>query len=59
MGSAIFLHLSEDGQPNPSSGCVVVTQGDMEWILNWMEPELKPSILMGNEKVLISGLLIR
>ena len=55
MGSAIFLHLSEGEKPNPSAGCVVVTQGDMEWLLNWMNPELKPSILMGNERVLMSG----
>jgi len=55
MGSAIFLHLSEGKNPNPSAGCVVVTQSDMEWLLNWMNPELKPSILMGNEKVLMSG----
>ncbi len=56
MGSAIFLHLSMGNVPNPSSGCVVVTQKDMEWLLKWMKPELKPSIIMGNEQVLISGL---
>jgi len=56
MGSAIFLHLSEGKVPNPSSGCVVVTQHDMEWLLNWMNPELIPSMLMGNEKVLVGGL---
>jgi L,D-peptidoglycan transpeptidase YkuD (ErfK/YbiS/YcfS/YnhG family) len=57
MGSAIFLHLSEGDNPNPSAGCVVVTESDMEWLLNWMKPEFKPSILMGNDKVLISGKL--
>ena len=56
MGSAIFLHLSDGEKPNASAGCVVVTQKDMEWLLKWMNPELKPSILMGNEKVLLSGL---
>ena len=56
MGSAIFLHLSAGEKPNPSSGCVVVTQKEMEWLLNWMNPELKPSILMGNEKILMAGL---
>ena len=59
MGSAIFIHLSEGENPNPSAGCVVVTESDMEWLLNWMNPELKPSILMGNEKILMSGELIR
>lgn len=56
FGSAIFLHLSEGEHPNPSSGCVVVTQSDMEELLKWMNPESKPSILMGNEKVLMAGL---
>lgn len=56
MGSAIFLHLSENEAPNPSSGCIVITQPDMERLLDWMTPELKPSILMGNEKVLVEGL---
>lgn len=57
MGSAIFLHLSEGENPNPSAGCVVVPESDMEWLLNWMKPEFKPSILMGNDKVLMSGKL--
>jgi L,D-peptidoglycan transpeptidase YkuD (ErfK/YbiS/YcfS/YnhG family) len=56
LGSAIFLHLSEGAMPNPSAGCVVLTLSDMEWLLNWMNPESKPSILMGNEKILLSGL---
>lgn len=54
-GSAIFLHLSEGQTINSSSGCVVLLQKDMERLLNWMRPELKPSILMGNEKVLLTG----
>ena len=56
MGSAIFLHLSEGEKPNPSAGCVVLTQKDMKGLLKWMKPESKPSILMGNEKILMSGL---
>ena len=59
MGSAIFLHLSEGEKPNPSAGCVVITPKDMERLLKWMKPESKPSILMGNEKVLMSGVLTR
>jgi len=55
-GSAIFLHLAEGENINPSSGCVVLTQKDMEELLKWMNPKLNPSILMGNEKVLIDGL---
>lgn len=55
-GSAIFLHLSEYQTINSSSGCVVLLQKDMEMLLKWMNPESKPSILMGTEKVLMSGL---
>jgi len=55
-GSAIFLHLSEGKTINSSSGCVVLLQKDMEGLLKWMNPELKPSILMGTEKNLISAL---
>lgn len=59
LGSAIFLHLSQGELPNPSSGCVVVTPKDMEWLLHWMNPKLNPSILMGNEKVLAAGLKMK
>lgn len=55
-GSAIFLHLSEYQTINSSSGCVVLLRKDMEKLLKWMNPESKPSILMGTEKVLMSGL---
>lgn len=59
MGSAIFLHLSEGEKPNPSAGCVVITQKDMEGLLKWMNLESKPSILMGNEKVLMDRIRTR
>ncbi len=58
-GSAIFLHLSEGKTINSSSGCVVLLQKDMEQLIKWMNPELKPSILMGTKKDLISGLKIK
>ncbi|MDD2307516.1 MAG: L,D-transpeptidase family protein [Prolixibacteraceae bacterium] len=58
-GSAIFLHLSEGQEINSSSGCVVILQKDMEQLIKWMNPELKPSILMGTKKDLISGLKIK
>lgn len=56
MGSAIFLHLSFGNSPNSSSGCVVITQKNMENLLKWMRPELNPSILMGTEDVLMKGI---
>ena len=55
-GSAIFLHLSEGKVLNSSSGCIVLLQADMEQLLRWMRPALRPSILMGNEHVLTFGL---
>lgn len=58
-GSAIFLHISEGDTINSSSGCVVLRQKDMESLLKWMNPEMKPAILMGNEKVLNAGLKIK
>jgi L,D-peptidoglycan transpeptidase YkuD (ErfK/YbiS/YcfS/YnhG family) len=55
LGSAIFFHLDEK-IPAPTAGCVVLNEKDMEWVLKWMNPNQKPSIIMGNEKVLLSGL---
>jgi L,D-peptidoglycan transpeptidase YkuD (ErfK/YbiS/YcfS/YnhG family) len=55
MGSAIFLHLGEGEDINPSAGCVVIRQKEMEILLKWMKPEKNPSILMGNEKGLAEG----
>jgi L,D-peptidoglycan transpeptidase YkuD (ErfK/YbiS/YcfS/YnhG family) len=55
-GSAIFLHLSEGKILNSSAGCVVLLQSDMEKLLRWMKPELKPSIIMGNENALMQKL---
>lgn len=55
MGSAIFFHLFEE-IPGPTSGCVALSENDMKWVLGWMNPKFKPSIIMGNEKVLVSGL---
>ncbi len=54
-GSAIFLHLSEFDSINSSSGCVVLTQPDMEKLLKWMDPVANPFILMGTQRVLMSG----
>lgn len=55
MGSAIFLHLGED-KPLPTNGCVALGEKNMEWLLKWMNPQQKPSIIMGNEKVLLTGI---
>jgi L,D-peptidoglycan transpeptidase YkuD (ErfK/YbiS/YcfS/YnhG family) len=57
-GSAIFLHINEGDTINSSSGCVVLLPKDMEYLLKWMNPKMKPSILMGNEDVLNGGLTV-
>ena len=54
MGSAIFMHLSLGESVNPSSGCVVLTPENMNKLLKWMNPNSKPSVLMGTLKVLNS-----
>lgn len=54
MGSAIFMHLSFGESVNPSSGCVVLTPENMIKLLKWMNPNAKPSVLMGTLKVLNS-----
>lgn len=56
MGSAIFMHLSYGDSPNPSSGCVVLTPNNLSFLLNWMNPGSKPSVLMGTLEVLNSNL---
>lgn len=56
MGSAIFMHLSYGDSPNPSSGCVVLTPNNLSLLLKWMNPGLKPSVLMGTLEVLNSNL---
>jgi L,D-peptidoglycan transpeptidase YkuD (ErfK/YbiS/YcfS/YnhG family) len=53
LGSAIFLHLPEGENINPSAGCLVVPEKDLEWLLRWMEPEKNPTILMGNKHTLL------
>lgn len=53
-GSAIFFHLA-DKTYTPTSGCVAVEESDMQKILKWLKPDLRKSILMGNENILVHG----
>lgn len=54
-GSAIFFHLGEE-IPGSTAGCVAINETNMKLILSWMDPKLKPSIIMGNIELLNSGL---
>ena len=56
FGSAIFIHLLDEKSPGPTAGCIVMHEQEMEKLLKWMDPKFKPSILMGTEKILMSGI---
>jgi L,D-peptidoglycan transpeptidase YkuD (ErfK/YbiS/YcfS/YnhG family) len=51
LGSAIFIHLwLENGIS--TSGCVALAESDIVAILDWLDPEKKPMILMGDPRSL-------
>jgi L,D-peptidoglycan transpeptidase YkuD (ErfK/YbiS/YcfS/YnhG family) len=54
-GSAIFFHLVNDTY-SPTLGCVAISEADMKSVLQWLKPNLKKNILMGNETILLKGL---
>lgn len=46
LGSAIFLHVwLREGAP--TQGCIAVADKDLAKVLQWLDPEKKPMILMG------------
>jgi L,D-peptidoglycan transpeptidase YkuD (ErfK/YbiS/YcfS/YnhG family) len=54
-GSAIFFHLAV--KPTSfTSGCVAIEEEYMKLMVNWLNPQLNPTIIMGNLDVLKSGL---
>lgn len=54
-GSAIFFHLKGKA-PYFTAGCVAIDEENMKLIVNWLNPKLNPTIIMGNFSVLSSGL---
>jgi L,D-peptidoglycan transpeptidase YkuD (ErfK/YbiS/YcfS/YnhG family) len=44
LGSAIFLHVSNDG---PTAGCVSLPPGQLVEILRWLDPSRNPMIVLG------------
>ena len=54
-GSAIFFHLGVK-KPYFTAGCVAIDEESMQLLINWLDPKLNPSIIMGNLAVLKSGL---
>ncbi|MBJ6724019.1 L,D-transpeptidase family protein [Geomesophilobacter sediminis] len=52
-GSAIFIHSWL--QPGtPTAGCVALEEGGLVWITEWLRPEKRPQILMGNAGDLVA-----
>lgn len=54
-GSAIFFHLGVK-KPYFTAGCVAIDEDNMKSIVNWLDPKLNPTIVMGNFEVLKKGL---
>lgn len=54
-GSAIFFHLKGKA-PYFTAGCVAIDEENMKLIVNWLNPKLHPTIIMGNFNVLKRGL---
>ena len=50
-GSAIFFHLGVK-KPYFTAGCVAINEENMKLIVNWLDPKLNPTIIMGNYNVL-------
>jgi L,D-peptidoglycan transpeptidase YkuD (ErfK/YbiS/YcfS/YnhG family) len=51
LGSAIFLHADIGG---PTAGCVSLPLGELDSVLDWLEPALSPVIVMGTTTTLSS-----
>ncbi len=46
LGSAIFLHADVGG---PTSGCVSLALGQLDQVLDWLQPAQNPVIVMGTD----------
>lgn len=49
-GSAIFLHV-ERRPGSPTLGCVAISEANIKRLLQWLKPNQKPQIIMGNQKL--------
>lgn len=50
-GSAIFFHIWR-GKNMPTAGCVAVSEDDIVKLLGWLDPQARPLIIMGTEKII-------
>jgi L,D-peptidoglycan transpeptidase YkuD (ErfK/YbiS/YcfS/YnhG family) len=46
LGSAIFLHVNGSGS---TAGCVSVSRAEMIRVLTWLDPAMRPRIVMAPE----------
>lgn len=51
LGSAIFIHLWR-GEGIPTEGCVALSEESMLRVLDWLNPESKPLIILGAQNSL-------
>lgn len=54
-GSAIFFHLGVK-KSYYTAGCVAIDEENMNLVVNWLDPKLNPTIIMGNLNDLKNGL---
>jgi L,D-peptidoglycan transpeptidase YkuD (ErfK/YbiS/YcfS/YnhG family) len=52
-GSAIFIHVRR-GENMPTMGCVALSEGDIQKVLAWLDPQANPRAIMGTEAAIIS-----
>ena len=50
-GSAIFFHIWR-GKDIPTEGCVAVSEENIIKILDWLDPQARPLIIMGKENTI-------
>jgi L,D-peptidoglycan transpeptidase YkuD (ErfK/YbiS/YcfS/YnhG family) len=53
-GSAIFFHLNMKPYES-TSGCIAIAEKDMKKVLEWLNPEENPHIIMGKRKAVYKG----
>ena len=49
-GSCIFIHIKSV----PTAGCTVMTEREIKEVLRWLDPQAKPLLIQGTQKVVES-----
>ena len=48
-GGGIFLHVSKG---ESTAGCVAIPEADMRRVMQWLDPDRKPVIVIGTESTI-------